>query len=193
MPVEPRITSVNVLHTLGPTPKTVRQTAIDKRPVPGDVAVGTLGLAGDRQMDTKHHGGPTQAVYAYAAEDLAWWSGELERDMPPGFFGENLTTAGIALGSCVQGEQWRVGDEEDAQHVVLQVTDARIPCATFAYRMQVRGWLRRFADHGESGTYLAVVKPGVLRAGAPVTVVQVPDDGETIRDQFARVMGRADR
>ncbi len=182
--------TVNILHTLGPTPKTVRQTAIDKRPVDGDVVVGPLGLEGDRQMDTKHHGGPTQAVYAYAVEDLAWWSTELGRDIPPGFFGENLSTKGIDIGSCVQGERWLVGDPADPRHVVLEVTDARIPCATFAYRMQERGWLRRFADHGESGSYLSVVRTGAIRAGAPITVVRVPEHGETIRAQFARTMGR---
>lgn len=189
--VTARIATVNVLHTLGPTPKTTRQTAIDKRPVQGPVAVGTLGLQGDRQMDTKNHGGPTQALYAYAAEDLAWWAAELDRDLPPGFFGENLTTTGIDLGSCLCGEQWLVGDPDDPDHVVLQVTDSRIPCVTFAYRMQERGWLRRFADHGESGAYLSVVKTGSIRAGAPLSVVAVPEQGETIREQFARVMGRA--
>ena len=44
----------------------LRRTAIDKRPVPGPVEVGRLGLGGDEQVDKPAHGGPEQAVYAYA-------------------------------------------------------------------------------------------------------------------------------
>src|SRR5207244_4224473 len=35
----------------------VKRTAIDKRPAPGPVAVGSLGLAGDEQVDKPDHGG----------------------------------------------------------------------------------------------------------------------------------------
>lgn len=193
-PGSARLASVNVLFELTTTTKKTRQTAIDKRPVEGPVGVGVLGLSGDRQMDTQHHGGPTQALYAYATEDLAWWSDDLGRDIPAGFFGENLTTVGIDLGSCLQGEQWRIGDVADPDHVIVEVTDCRVPCVTFAGRMQVPGWLKRFADHGESGVYLRVVKTGTVRAGAPITVlddVDLPADAETIRAQFARVMSRS--
>ena len=46
----------------------VKRTAIDKRPAPGPVAVGRLGLAGDEQVDKPDHGGYEQALYAYARE-----------------------------------------------------------------------------------------------------------------------------
>src|SRR2546422_8811655 len=95
--------SVNV-GRVRPNPwKTVRDTMIDKRAVGGPVAVsapgpkgtGEVGLAGDRVCDIRHHGGPDQAVYAYAREDLDAWGLELGRDFPNGFFGENLTTSGV--------------------------------------------------------------------------------------------------
>ena len=41
------------------------RSGIDKRPVPGRVAVHQLGLDGDVQVNKKHHGGEGQAVYAY--------------------------------------------------------------------------------------------------------------------------------
>ncbi len=78
----PQVLSVNRVHTLLPRGPKGGDTAIDKRPTDGPVAVGRLGLAGDRQMDVKHHGGPLQAVYAYASEDLDWWSRELGREHP---------------------------------------------------------------------------------------------------------------
>ena len=59
------------------------QVPADELAIPGAVRVGELGLDGDRQCDTRHHGGPDKAVYAYASEDLLWWSSELDRDIPP--------------------------------------------------------------------------------------------------------------
>ena len=116
----------------------------------------------------------------------ASWAGR----SPHGFFGENLTTAGIDIGGARQGEQWRLGEADDPDHVVLQVTDSRIPCSTFQWRMGEPRWVRRFADHGEPGAYLSVVKEGVVRAGAVLEVVHVPEAAMTIREQFAQAMRR---
>ncbi len=85
--------SVNVVHQILDDPGgTPGRTAIDKRPLPGAVYVAERGVDGDAQMDNRKHGRPWQAVYAYAEEDLDWWRGELQRDLHPGNFGENLTT-----------------------------------------------------------------------------------------------------
>ncbi len=56
--------------------------------------VGRLGLAGDEHGDPVNHGGLDQAVYAYAREDLDWWTEQLGRELRNGEFGENITTAG---------------------------------------------------------------------------------------------------
>ena len=80
------------------------------------------GLVGDFIGDTRHHGGDGQAVYAFAREDLDRWEQRLDRELPNGFFGENLTTVGLDLAEARIGERWRIGDE-----VVLQVTSPRIP------------------------------------------------------------------
>ena len=71
------------------------RTAIDKRPAAGQAEVGRLGLGGDEQVDKPAHGGPEQAVYAYAREDLDWWVEQLGRELANGMFGENITTAGV--------------------------------------------------------------------------------------------------
>lgn len=42
-------------------------SGIDKRSVPGPVRLTASGLDGDTVVDTVHHGGPEQAVYAYAS------------------------------------------------------------------------------------------------------------------------------
>ena len=81
MQPDARVLAVNVTHALIPDPLgTLPLTGIDKRPRPGRVPVRTLGVDGDQQYDTAHHGGPDQAVYVYASEDARWWSVELGRD-----------------------------------------------------------------------------------------------------------------
>jgi MOSC domain-containing protein YiiM len=161
-------------------------TGIDKRPVPGPVAVrspgpkGTgSGVVGDAVLDGRHHGGDTQAVYAYAREDLDAWEESLVTRLPSGVFGENLTTAGIDVSGARIGERWQVGDT-----VVLQVTDPRIPCRTFALWLARRGWVKTFNQQAAPGTYLRVVVPGEIRAGDPVTVVHRPDHDVTVALAF---------
>jgi len=166
-------------------------TGIDKRPAEGPVSVRAPGprdtglgggLAGDVICDRRHHGGDDQAVYAYAREDLDWWSGELDRTLPGGCFGENLTTSGLDVTGALLGERWRVGDD-----LVLQVTDPRIPCGTFAAWMARQRWVRTFTDAARPGAYLRVVSPGAIRAGDPVEVVHRPADGMTIGEAFRAV------
>ena len=72
------VVSVNVaqLRTLTVNGRE-RPTGIFKEPVEGRVAVGELGVEGDVQADRRVHGGPDQAVYAYAREDYRWWEEEL--------------------------------------------------------------------------------------------------------------------
>src|SRR5487761_1574418 len=140
----------------------LRRTAIDKRPAASAVAVGALGLAGDEQADKVNHGGPDQAVYAYAREDLDWWAGRLGRELRGGMFGENVTTEGLDVSGAVIGETWRLGG------VVVQVTSPRIPCVVFRNWMDEKGWIREFRAAGRPGAYLRVLQP-VSKRSRPET------------------------
>jgi len=181
-----RVISLNVVHALVPDLRgDLDQTAIDKRGVEGRVlvrpaGVGGVGVEGDRVVDTRHHGGPDQAVYAYAVEDLRWWAGELSRALEPGIFGENLTTEGLDVTGAVIGERWRVGDSG----VVLEVTCPRIPCTTFQGWLDEPHWVKRFTEHGAPGAYLRVVGQGDVGAGDEIEVVDRPEHGMTIGDVF---------
>lgn len=156
-----------------------RRTAIARDPAVGPVRVLRGGLEGDRVGNTRLHGHPDMAVYAYARADLDHWECELGGALADGAFGENLTTTGPDPAAAVVGERWRVGT------ALLEVTRPRTPCATFAGRMadlgfEPRGWVRRFAEAGRPGTYLAVVEEGVVEAGDPVVVEHVPTAGPTV-------------
>lgn len=182
-----RLLQVCVVERLHDDAGTVGTTAIDKRPVDGPVKVGRLGVYADVQADRKHHGGEEKAVYAYAAEDADWWAEQLQREIAPGTFGENLRIEGLDVSAARVGERWRIGAGESA--VVLEVTSARTPCMTFARWMgeQDNGWVKRFSDARRLGAYLRVVTPGRISAGDPVEVIASPEGAPTILDVYAGV------
>lgn len=188
-----RLSAVCRVHALQTDPGPVGVTAIDKRPVTGPVKVGTLGLRGDIQADRSHHGGEDKALYAYADEEAATWAQKLGREVPPGLFGENLRTCGIATTGALIGERWRIGAT-----VEVEVTSPRTPCATFARRLGEERWVRRFSDAGLVGTYLRVLRPGSIQAEDEITVLSRPDHTVTVGRWFterspedARVLGEA--
>ena len=157
----------------------VTRTAIDKRAVDGPVDVDATGLDGDRVCDTEHHGGLFKAVYAYSDVEAERWATELGRELHAGWFGENLRVSGVATSDAVIGERWRLGDTLE-----LEVTGPRTPCGTFGVWAAEPQWVKRFAERGDTGAYLKVVRPGRVAAGDPITVVHIPDHGVTVRDLF---------
>lgn len=152
-------------------------TGICKRPAAGPVPVGEFGLQGDQVVDTSHHGGRDQAVYAYRLEDYEWWSAEAGLDFEPGLFGENLTIRGLP-GDMVIGDRLLVGD------VVLEATSARIPCGTLAVRVQDSGFGMAFRRAQRPGIYFRVLNPGAVAAGDPVEMVECGSTSVTILDLF---------
>jgi MOSC domain-containing protein YiiM len=176
-----RVETVNVGQPRTLTVGTVEvTTSIWKAPVVGRRRVSRVNVDGDRQADLRVHGGPDKAVYAYAAESEAWWAEQLTAaDLPPGMFGENLTTRGVDVDGAVIGELWRIGT------TVLQVRQPRVPCYKLAVRFDDPGMPRRFAKAGRPGAYLRVLEEGELGPGDVVTVEQRPGHGVTVADVAA--------
>ncbi len=164
----------------------IGRTAIDKRPSAGPVALQWLGAAGDEQVDTDHHGGPDQALYAYAREDLDWWVEQLGRELGNGVFGENVTTAGLDISAALIGETWQLGT------AVVQVTSVRVPCATFAGWLGERQWVRRFASAGRPGAYLRVLAEGQAGPGDPIEVIARPSEQVTVAEALRAHYGDED-
>lgn len=170
-------------------PSGIRKHPVDRiavrDPGPKHGGLGS-GVVGDVIYSRKHHGGDTQAVYAVAREELDRWERELGRELGNGMFGENLTTSGLDVDGAEVGEQWRVGTS------LLEVCGPRVPCATFAAHMGEPRWVRRFADHGRTGAYLAVREAGVIETDDPIEVVHRPGHGLTVPMFFRASMGDRD-
>jgi MOSC domain-containing protein YiiM len=183
-----RLDSVNLGHPRPNPHKETGWTGIGKQPTNGRVEVRApgpkmtglgSGLVGDFIGDGTHHGGDDQAVYAFQREDLDEWERRLARELPNGFFGENLTTVGLEVNHARLGERWRVGND-----VVLQVTSPRIPCSTFRGWVGEKGWAKIFTAAGRPGAYLRVITPGSIRAGDSIEVIHQPDHDVTIAMAF---------
>lgn len=175
---------MNLAHVIKASwTQSLPRTGIDKRPVDGPVRTGAHVLVGDTICDLKHHGGPDQAVYAYAREDAAWWAQRLGRELSCGAFGENLSTTGVDVTNAVIGERWAIGS------AVFEVSCPRIPCRTFAGFWDVPDLIKQFTDEGRPGGYLRIVSPGELRAGDSIAVGSRPAHSLTIGETFRAMSG----
>ncbi len=144
-------------------PGKTSKTGIFKHALSGPVMVDVQGIVGDAVCNRKHHGGPDQAIYAMGSGDLDFWANDLGHAVEPGFFGENLVIEGIDSATLC------VGDRLALQQVTLEVTAARIPCATLTARVGDPQFARRFRDAGHPGFYCRVLQSGMMEAGESVT------------------------
>jgi len=146
-------------------------TGICKYPIEGAAYLEEAGVRGDSIVNTEHHGGVDQAVYAYSADDYDWWTDETGRDVAPGLFGENLTIRGLP-------SDMNVGDRLLIGEVVLEATAPRIPCNTFATRMHESEFGMAFREAERPGIYFRVLNGGEVSAGN--TVICIANDSSDV-------------
>lgn len=166
------------------------KTGINKLAIQGPVMVDAEGLVGDAILNRKHHGGVDQAVYIEGAIDLDWWQGELGRDLPYGTFGENLVIEGVESAMLAAGDRLAIGE------VLLEVSSARIPCATFAAKMGEPTFVKRYTRAGRPGAYARVLQGGMVEAGQSVEFTPWSGDRVTMREMmasFGRRLSETDR
>jgi MOSC domain-containing protein YiiM len=180
-----RVLSVNITATIleGEWIDSENQTGIDKRPISGAVRFENNQVHGDVIGDKSAHGGYDQAVYAYAREDADWWEQEIALTIENGRFGENLTTQGVDVSEAVIGERWKIGS------VILEVSQPRIPCRTFAGFWKRPTLIKEFMAAGKPGTYLRIIQEGEITAGDEIEIIHLPSHCITIADVYAAKNG----
>jgi MOSC domain-containing protein YiiM len=184
-----RVHSVNLAFPSAKEPWTGGdgKTGIDKREAPGRIKLEGNAVVGDFIGDKKNHGGYDQAVYAYAYEDLQWWESNLGITISNGRFGENLTTQGIDVTQAVIGERWNIGT------AVLEVSQPRIPCRTFAGFWNRPHLIKEFTAAARPGAYLRIVQEGAIQGGDEIVINDRPSHGITILDLFVAKAGERSR
>jgi MOSC domain-containing protein YiiM len=163
------------------------ETGIFKDPVAGEVKVSQLNLAGDRQADLTVHGGAEKAVYAYPSENYEYWRHELPKvPFTWGYFGENLTTTGLAENTLHIGDQLKIGT------ATLMVTQPRLPCYKLALRFDRDDIIKRFLLSRRSGFYFSVLEEGTVSAGAPIEILHRDPLAVSVEDVMNLFLGIAD-
>jgi MOSC domain-containing protein YiiM len=166
-------------------------SAIGKRPVAEAVRVHTLGLDGDERADPSLHGGLSKALYAYPHEHYPFWQtvraqarvALWDEPLACGMLGENLTIEGLLETQAWIGDRLRFADCE------LAVSGPRLPCFKLNAAIGFAQAARLMVQSGYCGFYLAVVRPGTLRAGETFDLLPGPREvsvSELFRARAAR-------
>jgi MOSC domain-containing protein YiiM len=138
----------------------VSDGGVPKRPVQA-ARVTVAGVAGDRQRDLRHHGGPDRALCLYSAELIEALCAE-GHAMAAGAAGENLTVRGVDWNVMQVGVRFRVGG------VVAEVTGFTTPCANIRDCF-LRADIARISQKvhpGWSRVYARVLVEGEVTTGA---------------------------
>ncbi|HZD76159.1 MAG TPA: MOSC domain-containing protein [Acidobacteriaceae bacterium] len=141
-------------------------TGFFKEPVAGTVVARQLGLEGDAQGDLKVHGGLDKAVYFYPREHYKVWMDVLKVDfLPPGSFGENITSEGIYEMDLCIGDVIRIGG------ALLQIRQPRSPCYKLQLRFGRPDIVALFVKQSLPGWYASVLQEGTLSSGDEIAIV----------------------
>jgi MOSC domain-containing protein YiiM len=140
--------------------------------------INTLGIQQDFIASKKHHGGPDQAIYIYGQTDYDWWSAEIGRDLAAGTFGDNLTI------SELESATFNIGDRLHIGSVILEVSAPRIPCKTFARRMEDPYFVKKFRHAERPGLYCRVIQEGSVQTGDDVRIEKYQNETISILEMY---------
>src|SRR6202012_4910132 len=99
-------------------------------------------------------------------EHYASWERTLgQGKLPPGSFGENLTTQAITEEQVYIDDIFAIGD------AFLQVTQPRSPCYKLQIRFDRPDAVALFVREGHPGWYLSVSKTGSISPGDLVSLI----------------------
>jgi MOSC domain-containing protein YiiM len=149
-----------------PYKDTTWTTAIYKQPLAGRVEVEHYGIVGD-----EHTGdGPNldRAVCFHPLAHYRFWQAYFRRDIPIGFFGENLTLDGLVDEDVCVGDIIRCGG------VVFEISQPRTPCFKQARKLGVPDFAKLILQTGKPGFLARVLQPGAIAAGDAFELVERP-------------------
>lgn len=149
-------------------------TAIFKTPVEGPIELTATGLIGDHQANREVHGGPDKALCVYPSEHFPYWAQQLEAEIGPGAFGENLTTQGLLEDDVCIGDSYRVGQ------ALLQVSQPRQPCLTLADKHGQPLLPKWVNQRAYTGFYFRVLQIGPIQTGDPLTLIERPNPAANV-------------
>lgn len=145
------------------------ETGMFKKPQEGKVWLTRTGLKEDEVADTKVHGGPEKALFAYPEHHYPYWQEDLEIEkIGAGAMGENLVVVGVDEFSTFIGDTFRFGE------AIIQVSQPRQPCWKPARRFKVLDLALKIQNSGRTGWYYRVIEEGFVEAGVTLELLERP-------------------
>jgi len=147
-------------------------SGIHKKPVEEKIFLDNLGFRGDGVADVGIHGGRDKAVCVYSMDHYSFWEKELNREMRPGAFGENLSVTEWTEKSVHIGDIFQIGGAQ------VQCTQPRQPCHKLNKVFDFQAMACRVQTTGFSGWYFRVTQPGWVENG--VEIIRVKENPKRI-------------
>lgn len=163
-----------------------KTSAIRKSPIEGSVQIRFDGVAGDNQIDRKHHGYPAMALHLYPADHYEWLREQFDHPAAlagPGSMGENLSVEGVDETQIHIGDRFRFGT------ALIEASQPRQPCATIERHLERKGVVKAIVASGRCGMFFRVIEEGVAQAGDRLELVSRGAEDWTIRRAFFLVYG----
>lgn len=145
------------------------ESGIFKTKVQEPLWLSKTGLTGDEVADTKNHGGPEKAIFAYPIIHYAFWKEEVGiKDIEIGGMGENLAVHFMDEHSVCIGDTYQFCDS------VIQVSQPRQPCWKPARRFRKLDFALSIQKIGKTGWYFRVLKEGVVQGDRELELLERP-------------------
>lgn len=155
------------------------QTGIYKYPTHEPLLLENTDVAKDAVIDRKHHGGLHKACYVFSTEHYPFWKEKYPNlDWQWGMFGENLTVTQLDETKTYIGNIYNVGQ------AVVQISEPRQPCFKLGIRFKDQNIIKEFLSHSGSGTYLRIIKKGIVKVGDVFELKEEADIPLTIYDYY---------
>lgn len=152
------------------------ETGMFKQETEDKVFLTKTNLIGDEVADTKVHGGPEKALFAYPVKHYPYWKKDLENnEIDAGAFGENLAVKYLDETEVCIGDSFQLGE------AIIQVSQPRRPCWKPARRFRVLDFALRIQNSGLTGWYFRVLKEGYIQAGDVFNLIDRPFPKWTIK------------
>lgn len=140
--------------------------------------IGKTQVQGDEFAGPAVHGTKEAVVYALSIESYSNWSQILDRPVPLGFFGENLSVEGLKETDFFIDDIWGVGD------VRLLVTGPRYPCNRLNFVTQRSDMRDLFAEKAWPGVYFSVLSEGFIEPNDELVLQERKQSSLNVNDVF---------
>src|SRR6476659_4124954 len=136
------------------------KTSFRKLPIESeDIFLTLTGFNGDSVKHIDVHGGNDKAICCYSTQRFPHWKNELNLDLVPSAFGENLTLEGEES----LEENVYIGDRYQLGEAIVEVSEPRGPCFIIGIRYNYKPFAKLCQDTGYTGFYLRTIKEGMVK------------------------------